>query len=63
MLPFGPWAVVLAVTFVAAPFYLRQAIAAFEAVDPDLTDVAQDARRRPVARVLARGVAAGLAEA
>src|SRR3954470_808160 len=28
-LPFTPWAVVLAVTFVAAPFYLRQAIAAF----------------------------------
>jgi molybdate transport system permease protein len=41
VLPFGPWAVVLAVTFVAAPFYLRQAIAAFEAVDPDLTDVAK----------------------
>jgi molybdate transport system permease protein len=40
-LPFTPWAVVLAVTFVASPFYLRQAIAAFEAVDPELTDVAR----------------------
>lgn len=41
VLPFGPWAVVLAVTFVASPFYLRQAIATFEAVDGDLTDVAR----------------------
>jgi molybdate transport system permease protein len=40
-LPFGPWAVVLAVTFVASPFYLRQAIATFEALDPELTDVAR----------------------
>jgi molybdate transport system permease protein len=29
-------AVILAVTFVASPFYVRTAIAAFEAVDPDL---------------------------
>lgn len=29
-------AVVLAVTFVASPFYVRTAVAAFEAVDPDL---------------------------
>ena len=29
-------AVVLAVTFVASPFYLRTAIASFEAVDPNL---------------------------
>lgn len=28
--------VVVALTFVAAPFYLRQAIAAFESVDPDV---------------------------
>jgi molybdate transport system permease protein len=28
--------VVVALTFVAAPFYVRQAVAAFEAVDPDL---------------------------
>lgn len=41
VLPFTEWAVVLAVTFVAAPFYLRQAIAAFEAVDPALLDAAR----------------------
>lgn len=34
VLPFTEWAVVLAVTFVASPFYLRQAISAFESVDP-----------------------------
>jgi molybdate transport system permease protein len=34
-------AVVLAVTFVASPFYLRQAIASFEAVDPGLLDAAR----------------------
>jgi molybdate transport system permease protein len=33
---FTKLAVVLAVTFVASPFYVRTAIAAFEAVDPDL---------------------------
>ncbi len=33
---FTKLAVVLAVTFVASPFYIRTAIAAFEAVDPDL---------------------------
>jgi molybdate transport system permease protein len=41
VLPFGPWAVVLAVTFVASPFYLRQAVATFGEVDGDLTDVAR----------------------
>lgn len=41
VLPFGPWAVVLAITFVASPFYLRGAIAAFEAVPTDMTDVAR----------------------
>ncbi len=40
-IPFTQAAVVLAVTFVAAPFYLRTAIAAFEAVDPDLTGAAR----------------------
>lgn len=40
-IPFTQTAVVLAVTFVAAPFYLRTAIAAFEAVDPDLTGAAR----------------------
>ncbi len=34
-------AVVLAVTFVASPFYLRAAIAAFEAVDPNLPAAAR----------------------
>ena len=61
VLPFGPWAVVLAITFVASPFYLRQAIAAFEALDPELTDVARTlgaSRTRAFWRValpLARG--------
>lgn len=41
VLPFGPWAVVLAVAFVASPFYLRGAIAAFEAVPQDMLDVAR----------------------
>jgi len=41
VLPFTEWAVVLAVVFVASPFYLRQGIAAFGAVDPALTDAAR----------------------
>jgi molybdate transport system permease protein len=41
VLPFTEWAVVLAVAFVASPFYVRQAIAAFEAVDPQMTDAAR----------------------
>ena len=41
VLPFSQWAVVLAVTFVASPFYVRQAIAAFEGVDRSLTDAAR----------------------
>ncbi len=41
VLPFTEWAVVLAVVFVASPFYLRQGIAAFAAVDPALTDAAR----------------------
>ena len=41
VLPFTQWAVVMAVTFVASPFYVRQAITAFEAVDPTLTDAAR----------------------
>jgi molybdate transport system permease protein len=41
VIPFTEWAVVLAVTFVASPFYVRQAITAFEAVDPTLTDAAR----------------------
>ena len=38
---FTQTAVVLAVIFVAAPFYLRQGIAAFESVDPALTDASR----------------------
>jgi molybdate transport system permease protein len=41
VLPFTEWAVVLAVTFVASPFYVRQAISAFEAVDPMYVDAAR----------------------
>ena len=41
VLPFTEWAVVLAVTFVASPFYLRQGISAFESVDTTLTDAAR----------------------
>jgi molybdate transport system permease protein len=41
VLPFTEWAVVLAVAFVASPFYVRQAISAFESVDPTLTDAAR----------------------
>jgi molybdate transport system permease protein len=33
--------VVVALTFVSSPFYLRQAIAAFEAVDPTLLDASR----------------------
>jgi len=40
-IPFTQWAVVLAITFVASPFYVRQAIAAFEAVDPRLADASR----------------------
>jgi molybdate transport system permease protein len=59
-------AVVMAVAFVASPLYLRQAIAAFEAVDPDLVAAARTlgaGRARTFFRVvlpLARpGLAAG----
>jgi molybdate transport system permease protein len=40
-LPFTEAAVVLAIAFVASPFYVRQAISAFESVDPTLTDAAR----------------------
>ncbi len=42
VLPFTEWAVVLAVVFVAAPFYVRQAIPAFEGVAEDQRDAARD---------------------
>jgi molybdate transport system permease protein len=45
--------VVVALTFVAAPFYLRQAIAAFEAVDPTLLDASRTLGASP-ARTFAR---------
>ena len=37
----------LAVIFVASPFYIRSAISAFEAVDPDAAAGRADARREP----------------
>jgi molybdate transport system permease protein len=40
-IPFTPAAVVMAMTFVAGPFYLRQAEAAFSAVDRDLLAAAR----------------------
>ena len=45
--------VVVALTFVAAPFYLRQAIAAFEAIDPTLLDASRTFGAAP-ARTFAR---------
>ncbi len=48
VLPFTEWAVVLAIVFVASPFYLRQAIAAFEAVDPAQLEVARTLGASPL---------------
>jgi molybdate transport system permease protein len=64
ILPFTEWAVVLAIVFVASPFYVRQAIAAFETVDTDLTDVARTlgaSRTRTFWRVALPLSSAGLA--
>jgi molybdate transport system permease protein len=52
-IPFTQTAVVLAVAFVESPFYLRGAIAAFEAVDTSLLDAARTLGAAP-ARVFAR---------
>ena len=52
-LPFTPAAVVLAVLFVAAPFYVRPAVAAFESVDSDVIDAARTLGAGP-ARTFAR---------
>ena len=52
-IPFTQAAVVLAVAFVESPFYVRGAIAAFEAVDDTLLDAARTLGARP-ARVFAR---------
>ena len=51
-LAFTPAAVVIAILFVASPFYLRGGIAAFEAVDPTLLDVAGTLGAGPVRRML-----------
>jgi len=40
-IPFTKAAVVMAMTFVASPLYVRQAISAFGAVDPDLLDASR----------------------
>jgi molybdate transport system permease protein len=60
-LAFTQAAVVIAIVFVASPFYLRGAIAAFEAVDPTLIDVAGTLGAGPVRRMLrvAMPIAAG----
>ena len=52
-IPFTQAAVVLAVAFVESPFYVRGAIAAFEALDPSVLDAARTLGARP-ARVFAR---------
>jgi molybdate transport system permease protein len=49
---FTPTAVVMAIVFVAGPFYIRGAIAAFEAVDPTLIDVASTLGAGPLRRML-----------
>jgi molybdate transport system permease protein len=51
-LAFTQAAVVLAILFVASPFYLRGAIAAFEAVDSRLLDVAATLGAGPLRRML-----------
>jgi molybdate transport system permease protein len=60
-LAFTQAAVVIAIVFVASPFYLRGAIAAFEAIDPALIDVARTLGAGPLRRMLtvAVPVAAG----
>jgi molybdate transport system permease protein len=67
-IPFTLTAVVLAITFVASPLYVRTGIAAFEAVDPDLVSASRTLGAGPartffrVAFPLARGgLAAGAA--
>jgi molybdate transport system permease protein len=45
-------AVVMAILFVASPYYLRIAIAAFEAIDPTLIDVAGTLGAGPLRRML-----------
>jgi molybdate transport system permease protein len=52
-IPFTQTAVVFAVAFVASPFYVRPAVAAFESLDPALLDAARTLGAHP-ARVFAR---------
>ena len=52
-IPYTQAAVVMAITFVASPFYLRQAVAAFEAVDRNLIDASRTLGASP-ARTFAR---------
>ncbi|HZO34523.1 MAG TPA: ABC transporter permease [Gaiellaceae bacterium] len=47
-LPFTQSAVIVAVAFIASPFYVRQAIAAFEATDPNLAAAARTLGAGPV---------------
>ena len=47
-LPFTKAAVTVAVAFVASPLYVRQAIASFEAVDPDLVSASRTLGAGPV---------------
>jgi molybdate transport system permease protein len=67
-IPFTQLAVVLAIAFVSAPFFVRTAVAAFEGIDPTLIAAARTlgaSRWRVFARVAlplaAGGLAAGLA--
>ena len=67
-IPFTQAAVTLAVAYVASPLYVRQAIAAFEAIDPNLTAASRTLGAGPartffrVVLPLARGgLIAGLA--
>ncbi len=46
-LPFTQAAVVVAIVFVSSPFYIRQAAAAFAAVDPRLVDASRTLGRGP----------------
>jgi len=49
---FSQTAVVMAITFVASPFYIRGAIGAFEAIDATLIDVAATLGAGPLRRML-----------
>ncbi len=52
VLAFTQAAVILAILFVASPFYLRGAIAAFAAIDPTLIDVAGTLGAGPLRRMV-----------